>query len=97
MYTNFIILVFVLIMGVLYYVWSLSKNKMYNNYAFFMKVMYLFISLILAFTKKDFIVMGNLTFGGRTSVMILIVIEIVDAFIDRKKANKVKHKKCVDK
>lgn len=34
--------------------------------------------------EQDFIAVGNLYFGGKTSVMILIIIEIIDAFIDRK-------------
>lgn len=42
---------------------------------------------MLAFTEQDFIAVGNLYFGGKTSVMILIIIEIIDAFIDRKMNN----------
>ena len=40
------------------------------------------LSLILAFTRKEFILIGDLAFGGRTSVMVLVLIEIADAFID---------------
>ena len=50
-----------------------------------MKLFYLVLSFILAFIERDFITMGDLSFGGRSSVMILIIIEIVDAFIDKKK------------
>ena len=52
--------------------------------AFFMKITFLVLSLILAFTRKEFILIGDLAFGGRTSVMVLVLIEIADAFIDRK-------------
>ena len=57
---------------------------MLKEYAFFMKISLLILSFILAFTEKDFIVFGNLAFGGRISVIVLIIIEIVDAFVDRK-------------
>ena len=52
--------------------------------AFFMKISLLVLSLILAFTGKEFIFIGGLAFGGRTSVMVLVLIEIADAFVDRK-------------
>ncbi|MFR7714873.1 MAG: hypothetical protein ACLU09_01055 [Clostridium sp.] len=51
-----------------------------------MKMMLLIISFILAFAGQDFIVIGTLAFGGRTPVMLLIIIEIVDAFIDKRKS-----------
>ena len=41
---------------------------------------------ILAFVNRDYIIIGDsLSFGGRTSVMLVILIEIVDAFVDKKK------------
>ena len=52
--------------------------------AFFMKITFLVLSLILAFTRKEFILIGDLAFGGRTPVMVLVLIEMADAFIDRK-------------
>ena len=44
----------------------------------------LVLSLILTFTGKKFIFIGDLAFGGRTPVMVLVLIEIADAFIDRR-------------
>lgn len=52
--------------------------------AFFMKITLLMLSLILAFIGQEFILIGDLAFGGRTPVMVLVLIEIADAFIDRK-------------
>lgn len=52
--------------------------------AFFMKITFLVLSLILAFARQEFILIGDLAFGGRTPVMVLVLIEIADAFIDRK-------------
>ena len=71
-------------MGIIYYKFSISKSKDAQNMAFFMKITFLVLSLILAFTRKEFILIGDLAFGGRTSVMVLVLIEIADAFIDRK-------------
>ena len=55
-----------------------------QNIAFFLKISLLVLSLILALTGKKFIFIGNLAVGGRTPVMVLVLIEIADAFIDRK-------------
>ena len=55
-----------------------------QNIAFFLKISLLVLSLILALTGKKFIFIGNLAFGGRAPVMVLVLIEIADAFIDRK-------------
>lgn len=55
-----------------------------QNIAFFLKISLLVLSLILALTGKKFIFIGNLAFGGRTPVMVLVLIEIADDFIDRK-------------
>ena len=52
---------------------------------FFIKIFYLALSFLLAFTERDFITMGDFSFGGRTSVMILIILEIADSFVDKKK------------
>ncbi len=81
---NIVLLVTVLISGWIYYKFSVSKNKTQKQFAFFIKILYLVLSFMLAFTEQDFIAVGNLYFGGKTSVMILIIIEIIDAFIDRK-------------
>ena len=70
--------------GDIYYGYSTSKSKEMQNIAFFMRISLLVLSLILAFTGKKFIFIGDLAFGGRTSVMILVLIEIADAFVDRK-------------
>ena len=68
----------------IYKKFSISKSKDAQNMAFFMKITFLVLSLILAFTRKEFILIGDLAFGGRTPVMVLVLIEIADAFIDRK-------------
>ena len=70
---NACILLIVIFMGWFYYKLSVSKITAARNYAFYMKMMLLIISFILAF-------------GGRTPVMLLIIIEIVDAFIDKRKS-----------
>ena len=84
MLQNLIILLTAIVMGIFYYKFSISKSKDAQNIAFFMKITLLVLSLILAFTKKEFIFIGDLAFGGRTSVMVLVLIEIADAFIDRR-------------
>ena len=83
---NACILLIVIFMGWFYYKLSVSKITAARNYAFYMKMMLLIISFILAFAGQDFIVIGTLAFGGRTPVMLLIIIEIVDAFIDKRKS-----------
>lgn len=84
MLQNLIILLTAIVMGLFYYKFSISRSKDAQNMAFFMKITFLVLSLILAFTRKEFILIGDLAFGGRTSVMVLVLIEIADAFIDRK-------------
>lgn len=84
MLQNLIILLTAIVMGIFYYKFSISKSKDAQNIAFFMKIILLVLSLILAFTKKEIIFIGDLAFGGRTSVMVLVLIEIADAFIDRR-------------
>ena len=84
MLQNLIILLTAIVMGLFYYKFSISRSKDAQNMAFLMKITFLVLSLILAFTRKEFILIGDLAFGGRTSVMVLVLIEIADAFIDRK-------------
>jgi len=84
MLRNLIILLTAIVMVLFYYKFSISRSKDAQNMAFFMKITFLVLSLILAFTRKEFILIGDLAFGGRTSVMVLVLIEIADAFIDRK-------------
>lgn len=84
MLQNLIILLTAIVMGLFYYKFSISRSKDAQNMAFSMKITFLVLSLILAFTRKEFILIGDLAFGGRTSVMVLVLIEIADAFIDRK-------------
>lgn len=95
MLRNLFILLTAMFMGIVYYKFSISKSKDAQNMAFFMKITFLALSLILAFTRQEFILIGDLAFGGRTSVMVLVLIEIADAFIDRKsnstQMNKKKH------
>ena len=84
MLRNLFILLTAIVMGFFYYKFSISKSKDAQNMAFFMKITLLVLSLILAFIGQEFILIGDLAFGGRTPVMVLVLIEIVDAFIDRK-------------
>ena len=49
------------------------------------KIFLLSVSFILAFIEKDFIFIGGMTFGGKISVMMLALIEIVETFVDMKK------------
>lgn len=84
MLRNFFILMSVMFIGSIYYGYSTSKSREMQNVAFFMKISLLVLSLILAFTGKEFIFIGGLAFGGRTSVMVLVLIEIADAFVDRR-------------
>ena len=93
MLRNLFILLTAMFMGIIYYKFSISKSKDAQNMAFFMKVTFLVLSLILAFTRKEFILIGDLAFGGRTSVMVLVLIEIADAFIDRKNSSTQVNKK----
>ena len=84
MLRNFFILMSVMFIGSIYYGYSTSKSREMQNVAFFMKISLLVLSLILAFTGTEFIFIGGLAFGGRTSVMVLVLIEIADAFVDRR-------------
>lgn len=84
MLRNLFILLVAMFIGGIYYRSSISKSKETQNIAFFMKISLLVLSLILAFTGKEFIFIGDLAFGGRTPVMVLALIEIADAFIDRR-------------
>lgn len=93
MLRNLFILLTAMFMGLVYYKFSISKSKDAQNMAFFMKITFLVLSLILVFTRKEFILIGDLAFGGRTSVMVLVLIEIADAFIDRKNSSTQVNKK----
>lgn len=93
MLRNLFILLTAMFMGLVYYKFSISKSKDAQNMAFFMKITFLVLSLILAFTRKEFILIRDLAFGGRTSVMVLVLIEIADAFIDRKNSSTQVNKK----
>jgi hypothetical protein len=84
MLRNLFILLTAMFMGLVYYKFSISKSKDAQNMAFFMKITFLVLSLILSFARQEFILIGDLAFGGRTPVMVLVLIEIADAFIDRK-------------
>lgn len=79
--------------GGIYYRYSTSKSKEMQNAAFFLKITLLVLSLILSFTGKEFISIGNLAFGGRTPVMMLVLIEIADSFIDRRNNSTQSNKK----
>lgn len=82
---DLIVLGLVLYLGFLYYKFSTSRVKDTKNMAFIIKMVLLVISFILAFTESDYIRVGeSFELGGRSSVMMLIIVEIVDAFIDKK-------------
>lgn len=83
-YLDLMILLTGCFFGLYYYKFSTSQNGVLKEYAFLLKISLLILSFVLAFIEKDFIVLGNLAFGGRTSVIVLIIFEIVDAFVDRK-------------
>ena len=76
MLRNLFILLTVMFMGLVYYKFSISKSKDAQNMAFFMKITFLVLSLILAFTRKEFILIGDLAFGGRTSVRYLYLLKL---------------------
>lgn len=84
MLRNLFILFVAMLIGGIYYRYSISKSKETQNIAFFIKISLLVLAFLLAFTGKEFIFIGDLAFGGRTSVMVLALIEIADAFIDRR-------------
>ena len=84
MLRNLFILLTAIVMGLFTINSQYQEVKMHRIWHFFMKITFLVLSLILAFTRKEFILIGDLAFGGRTSVMVLVLIEIADAFIDRK-------------
>ena len=81
---DLIVLGIVLYLGFLYYKCSTSRVKDTKNMAFIIKMFLLVISFILAFTECDYIRVGeSFAFGGRSSVMMLIIVEIVDAFVEK--------------
>ena len=85
MIRDLFVLGLVLYLGFLYYKFSTSKVKDTKNMAFVIKIFLLVISFILAFTENEYVMVGkSLAFGARSSVMMLIIVEIVDAFIDKK-------------
>jgi hypothetical protein len=81
---DLLILATVILLGIIYYRYSASKNPFMRKIALAMKITMLCLSLILAFINQDYLVIGGIAFGGRISVMILILIEIVDTIVDKK-------------
>jgi len=82
---DLVVLGVVLFLGFFYYKFSISNVNDAKNMAFMIKIFLLILSFVLAFVEKDYIKVGeSLAFGGRSSVMILILFEIVDAFVDKK-------------
>ena len=78
---NIFILLISIFMGGIYYKFSTSKEKELRDIAFMIKMLLLIISFLLAFARQDFIIIGDI---GRMPVMVLVLLEIADAFIDRK-------------
>ena len=82
---DLVVLVCMLAFGYYYYRLSTSYVKETRNKAFVSKIFLLIISFVLAFIENDYLIVGeSLVVGGRAPIMMLILIEIVDAFIDRK-------------
>ena len=81
--------------GIMYYRLAISKDGDIRNIAFFMKISMLLLSFWLTFTQQKYIIIKDLAFGGRSSVMIIAVIEIADAFIDRRKNLPQKQRRAV--
>jgi hypothetical protein len=81
---NAIILMAVLFLGLIYYISATSKCKPLYQQSLFIKIFLLILSFVLAFLEKDFIIIGNLAFGGRSSVSLLVLVEIIDVLIDIK-------------
>lgn len=92
MLRNIITIITVLSTGIFYYKLSVSKKEEKRIQAFIFKIVVLFLSLILAFLEQEYITIGSWSYGGRISIMIIIVVEIIDAFVDRK-TNKQNYKK----
>ena len=88
MLRHLFVLLVVVLCGLVYYKFAISNKKEFRQMAFFMKIFLLSLSFILAFAMKDFITIGELSFGGRTPVMSLIFIEIVDSFIEKRNSHK---------
>lgn len=76
---NLSILVPILIFGLLYYILSIKKKEV----AFSIKISLLIWSFILATSGEEFVVIGPLAFGGESSVMMIIFIEIVDTVVEK--------------
>ncbi len=84
MLRNLFILLTAIVMGLFTINSQYQEVKMHRIWQFLYENNFFGVILILAFTRKEFILIGDLAFGGRTSVMVLVLIEIADAFIDRK-------------
>lgn len=84
MLRNMFVLLIVAFIGGFYYKFFRSRNRISNNIVFGMKISFFVLSFILEFTQQEYIVIEGLAFGGRISVVTLILIEIVDAFADRR-------------
>lgn len=85
MLKNCVLIGILIFMGLVYYEASLSRSDTLRKSAFFMKIFLLSLSFILAFAEQEFIIISGMALGGKSSVMMLILIEIVDALIDKKK------------
>ena len=92
MLRNIIMIVALIITGIIYYKFSISKKEEHKNQAFIFKIIILGLSLIIAFLEQEYISIGSWSYGGRASIMIIILIEIIDAFVDRQ-TNKQNYKK----
>lgn len=81
---NIVVIITLIIVMLYYYKLASSKRKDNRRMAALMKIVSLMISLILAFAQTDYLRIGDLTFGGRMSVMMLTGFEIIDTIIGLK-------------
>lgn len=87
MIENLLTLIIVMFFGFIYYKSAISKDVSRKKKAFVVKIMLLVLSFVLAFLEKEYLLIGALVFGGRISIMMLVLIEIADTFIDKKNNN----------
>ena len=80
-----LLLVIDLAIGLLYYKMAVSKDKFFQRIAIVCKISLLVISFTLEFVRQDFIIIGQFAIGEHTTVLWLILFEIADTFVDRKK------------
>ena len=80
------VLVVVVLSGFIYYKFSVAKPRDIKTMAFCMKIFLLIVSFVLAFADSDYIrISDEILLGGHAPIMLLIAVEIADAFAERRK------------